>query len=185
MKTLLLIAAITVAAFAQAPVAPQTTGYCRAPQNMVHGRPDNFAPNGPEMPAMVSPALKALIAAKKAPTKGFDDPAQDRWLAGSFQISGCRVCREVVITLNIRRPKGGLADNDAILIGLAPFTAPNLLVNMQPWLNTTVLTKTVTLTIPMAQMNQLIMNQPPGPVWLDYLIQDDTEVDSITVQLIQ
>ena len=134
---------------------------------------------------MISPALKAFIAAKKAPTKGFDDPAQDRWVAGSFQISGCRVCREVVITLNIRRPKGGLADNDGIVIGQAPFTGPNALASVQPWLGNTLLTKTVTLTIPMAAMNQFILTQPSSPVWLDYLIQDDTEVDSISVQLVQ
>ena len=154
------ILAIAASAFTQ----PVPTGSCRAPQTLTHGRPDNFASNGPELPAFVSPALSAYITSNRVPTKGFDDPAQDRWVADSLQLSGCRVCGDVVITLNIRRQTSNLAAGDTILLGLTPFTAPNILANVVPWMNTTARTKTVTITIPRAQMNQFIINQPAGPV---------------------
>ena len=152
---------------------------------MLLGRPDNFANNGAEM-AAVSPALQAYVTSNRALTKGFDDPTGNRWVVGSWAIPGCRVCRDVVITLNIRRKNDqGLTGNDGIAIGAAPFAGPNLLANLQPWLGNTLLTKAVTITIPMLQFNQFLINQPPGPVWLDFLLQDDTEVDSVQLSIVQ
>ena len=152
---------------------------------MLLGRPDNFANNGAEM-AAVSPALQAYVTSNRALTKGFDDPNDNRWVVGSWAIPGCRVCRDVVITLNIRRKNDqGLTGNDGIAIGAAPFAGPNLLANLQPWLGNTLLTKAVTITIPMAQFNQFLINQPPGPVWLDFRLQDDTEVDSVQLSIVQ
>ena len=193
MKQTLLLTLAAVAAFAQERTGipmeqmaqPQITGYCRAPRTMLLGRPDNFANNGAEM-AAVSPALQAYVTSKRALTKGFDDPTDNRWVVGSWAIPGCRVCRDVVITLNIRRKNDqGLTGNDGIAIGAAPFAGPNLLANLQPWLGNTLLTKAVTITIPMLQFNQFLINQPPGPVWLDFLLQDDTEVDSVQLSIVQ
>lgn len=193
MKQTLLLTLAAVAAFAQERTGipmeqmaqPQITGYCRAPRTMLLGRPDNFANNGAEM-AAVSPALQAYVTSNRALTKGFDDPTDNRWVVGSWAIPGCRVCRDVVITLNIRRKNDqGLTGNDGIAIGAAPFAGPNLLANLQPWLGNTLLTKAVTITIPMLQFNQFLINQPPGPVWLDFLLQDDTEVDSVQLSIVQ
>ena len=193
MKQTLLLTLAAVAAFAQERTGipmeqmaqPQITGYCRAPRTMLLGRPDNFANNGAEM-AAVSPALQAYVTSKRALTKGFDDPTDNRWVVGAWAIPGCRVCRDVVITLNIRRKNDqGLTGNDGIVIGAVPFAGPNLLANLQPWLGNTLLTKAVTITIPMAQFNQFLINQPPGQVWLDFLLQDDTEVDSVQLSIVQ
>ena len=193
MKQTLLLTLAAVAAFAQErpgmpmdPTAsPQSTGYCSAARTISLGRPDNFANNGPEM-AAVSPALQALVTSKGALTKGFDDPTINRWVVGSWALPGCRVCKDVVITLNIRRKNNqGLTGNDGIVIGAAPFVGPKILANLQPWMGNGLLTKTVTIVIPMAQFNQFLINQPAGPVWLDFLLQDDTEVDSVQLSIVQ
>ena len=172
MKSTILLALLAVAVFAQQP-----TGYCRASQTLLLGRTDNFANNGPELPTQISPALQAFVVSNRALTKGFDDPRDDRWVVGSWLIPGCRACRDVVITLSLRRKQPGLAAGDTLLIGAAPFAGPNVLANIKPWVANTLLTKTVTITIPMLQFNQFLLNQPTGPIWLDFRVQDDTEVD--------
>ena len=165
--------------------SPQITGYCRAARTISLGRSDNFANNGPEM-AAVSPALPAYVTSKGALTKGFDDPTENRWVVGSWALPGCRVCRDVVITLNIRRKTHqSLTGNDGIIIGAAPFVGPNVLANIKPWVANTLLTKAVTITITMLQFNQFLLNQPTGPIWLDFRVQDDTEVDFAHLTLVQ
>ena len=136
--------------------------------------------------AAVSPALPAYVTSKGALTKGFDDPTENRWVVGSWALPGCRVCRDVVITLNIRRKTHqGLTGNDGIIIGAAPFVGPDILANLQPWMGNAFVTKTVTIVIPMAQFNQFLINQPAGTVWLDFRLQDDTEVDSVQLSIVQ
>ena len=193
MKQTLLLTLAAVAAFAQERTGipmeqmaqPQITGYCRAPRTMLLGRPDNFANNGAEM-AAVSPALQAWVTSNHLVTKGFDDPREDRAIVGSWALPGCRVCKDVVITLNIRRKKDpGLTGNDGITIGAAPFTGANRLASLQPWMGNSLVAKTVTIVIPMLQFNQFLANQPPGQVWLDFYIQDDTEVDSVQLNIVQ
>ena len=190
MKHTHLLALFGVAAFAQQRpalelVANQPTGYCRASQTLLLGRADNFASNGPELPAQVSPALQAYVTSNRAPTKGFDDPREDRWVVGSWTIPGCRVCRDVIITLSLRRKIGMLGAGDTLAVGAAPFAGPSLLAKLTPWVGNALLTKTVTITIPMLQFNQFILNQPTGPVWLDFIMQDDTEVDFAQLTLVQ
>ena len=99
--------------------------------------------------------------------------------------SGCRACRDVVITLSLRRKQPGLAAGDTLIIGAAPVAGPNVLANIKPWVANTLLTKTVTITIPMLQFNQFLLNQPTGPIWLDFRVQDDTEVDFAHLTLVQ
>jgi hypothetical protein len=172
----------------------EATGYCRLPRNLMMGRNDKFAPNGAEMPPPASPALTQFIASKnmQARMKGFDDPAQDKWLAGSWQIPGCRVCRDSVLVVGLRRPGIGLSSNDALHIGRAPFDNANQLAYAKPWqvsnTDTTdngMLTRTLSIPLSAAQLNQFILSAPLGPVWLDFLIQDDTEVDFVQLSIVQ
>ena len=62
--------------------------------------------------------------------------------------------------LSLRRKQPGLAAGDTLIIGAAPFAGPNVLANIKPWVANTLLTKTVTITIPMLQFNQFLLNQP-------------------------
>ena len=54
-----------------------------------------------------------------------------------------------------------------------------------PWMGNNLVTKTVTIVLPMLQFNQFLANQPAGQVWLDFYIQDDTEVDFAQLTLVQ
>ena len=181
MKLTLLLALFGIAALAQQLPNLESISNCRASQTLLLGRADNFANNGPELPAQISPALQAFVV--RAPTKGFDDPREDRWVVGSWLIPGCRVCRDVVITLSLRRKQPGLAAGDTLIIGAAPVAGPNVLANIKPWVANTLLTKTVTIT--MLQFNQFLLNQPTGPIWLDFRVQGDTEVDFVHLTLVQ
>ncbi len=157
------------------------------------GNADGF--NLPVEPTTMSPGLQTyFINYNVTPTgttkpRKYDEPGQDKWLGQTFFIKCCKVCRA---ELEIRvRNEGGLASNDGIVIGRAPFTqSSDIIVNdhiwditRPPWAGGTGSPKTMIIPLSPAALNNYIFNSKGCNVPIDIVVQDDTAVDYIKLKI--
>jgi hypothetical protein len=173
------------------------------PHVQTHDANDNFNPPG--NPVTLSPALAAYASGKLA--KGYDDKRIDRWFFDSFKIRSCRVCYatlEVRVKHELEKQIGddtGIGHgsdktaaltsfyNDNIIVGGAPFSPPPLKVlSMDIWppLNPNPpLTnpKVMTFALPVNALNNYLMSGSVPPTSLDIVVQDDTDVDYVTLSV--
>lgn len=134
---------------------------------------DNFV--GPQA-ATLSPALQAYFVGK--PRRNFDEGGKDKGFGQSFQLNCCKICR-AVLEIRVRNDdQNGLASNDGLAVGVAPFTvrfAPAYTV----WPSSSPLVRTISLPLNVSALNNYIMNSAGCPWWLDVYVQDDTAVDYV------
>lgn len=175
------IAILTAAAFAQ-PAAAPTPGPvkgCTTTTVYVHGQMDNFG-GGPD-PTTPSPALAAFLAPLHPATYDVGQPNYN--FGDSFQICGCKTCGG---TLEIGVRKTNPVDiplNDGITVGVAPFTGPRV-VSQLVWAANDPPSKTLTINLDPAKLNEVLCAQRTSTPWLDVYIQDDTVVDYIKLTIL-
>lgn len=142
----------------------------------------------PETPQL-SPGLQSFFNSKGQKIRNYDQGGSDIWFGQSFFIKCCKVCRA---ELEIRvRSEGGLASNDAIYIGRAPFTpSSNVLAAGHIWDNTrpawaggTASPKVMNIPLSPAALNNWINSADGCNVPIDILVQDDTAVDYMKLKI--
>ena len=127
--------------------------------------------------ATLSPALQSFFVGK--PRREFDDGGIDRGFGQSFQLNCCKICA-ATLEVRIRNEQpGGLANNDGLTVGIAPFNVKFASVGPLWTSSPTPLVKTVTVPLPPGALNNYIMNSASCPWWLDVYVQDDTAVDYV------
>jgi hypothetical protein len=153
------------------------------PRTILLGRPDDFAPSGSE-PLFVSPTAKAVWGSRLVP---FDYSGADRIFAVSINLGQCKLCGQRVINVEMKiRRNAGMAANDKAYLylsngtpnssGLGPAVAVKDIWMGDP---STLLVKTITLQVPLAQANQYIFQN--NMAFLDVVVQDDTAIDYVKV----
>jgi hypothetical protein len=173
------------------------------PDVQTHDVNDNFSPPG--NPLTLSPALAAYASGK--PAKGYDDKSIDTWFFDSFKLRSCRICYatlEVSVKHELEQPidnnGGGHQEtgkslaltsfyNDNITIGGAPFSPSVLRVmSMDIWpplnpIPPLTNPKPMTFALPTTALNNYLMYGSVPPGFLDIVVQDDTDVDYITLSV--
>lgn len=153
------------------------------PRSIRLGRADNFSPAGPE-PLFLSPSARANWGSRLVP---FDFAAPDRIFAVSMNLGQCKLCGEgdMKVSLKVKRLHG-MASNDKAYLhfsngvpnssGLSPaVSVVDIWKNDPP----TLTEKTLTLTVPLSQVNAYIFQN--NAAFLDIVVQDDTSVDFVTI----
>ncbi|MEK6299119.1 MAG: hypothetical protein AABO41_00230 [Acidobacteriota bacterium] len=168
-------------------------GKCQNYSEYLGGKADGFA--APLDATQLSPALQAYFTSHGVTPTGttkpgqYDETGQDKWVGQSFFIKCCKVCRA---ELEIRvKNLGGMASNDALIVGQAPFTpSQNILASGHIWDSTrpawaggTTSPKTMTIPLSPAALNSYIFNSRECNVPIDILVQDDTAVDYIKLKI--
>ena len=207
---LLLSSLIPVTVLAQAtrptlPPPPPPARQCRVTTTYQGGIPDNFA-GGPD-PRVWSPALTAYFSNKA--TRQYDEDGCDRYLGESFLINKCLICEtlcQAEIEVTYKSCGSSLDCNDNITIGQAPFngtggtiitsaplyspgcttptpdgvdTAPN----PNRTVGTSITPNTRRFPIDVTKLKALCARTKGASFWLDVVIQDDTNVDSMKLIL--
>jgi predicted deacetylase len=154
---------------------------------VISGDIDSFAPGGP-LP-WVSPQLAAF---PDHPVRVFDDAVggvvpPNKTFVASILIRDSRKICTAVLDMMIMRTKSAAASPaqyDKLYVGTAPFDAnhPDTFVLLQPWLNTTLNVKTVTL--PASVANVAYLNSLVGAARkIDVALMDNTSVDYVKLTL--
>jgi hypothetical protein len=174
------------------------------PDVQTHDVNDNFSPPG--VSVTLSPALTAFSLAVGRPARGYDDKSIDKFFYDSFKLRGCRVCYATLELSVKHEPEpppvedtgtghqtgkaASLTDfhNDNITVGGAPFGSPPLKVlsaDIWPPLNTTSNSnpKPMFIALPTNALNAYVMSGSTPPGFLDVVVQDDTDVDYITLKV--
>jgi hypothetical protein len=147
------------------------------------GQPDNFSPAGNE-PLFLSPTAKAVWGSKLVP---FDFAAPNRVFVVSMNLGQCKLCgdKDMKVALRVKRLPGGAQNDKAYLhfsngvpnaSGLSPALSVVDIWKSEP---PTVTQKTVTLSVPLNNVNAYIFQNPAA--FLEIAVQDDTSVDFVTV----
>lgn len=155
----------------------------------------------------LSPALAAFVTSH--PTKKYDETAADTWTADSFFVGHCQICEticEAEVEITYQSINGGDFCNDNIVIGIAPFNpggvviaaeslyspscvigpaepVPSEVFNKRPApapspVSTSPSGKNVK-RIPISAWALQSLCATGGSFAIDWLVQDDTIVDSI------
>ncbi len=136
---------------------------------------DNFA--GPEA-STLSPALNSYFVSNNLTRRVFDDGGKDRAFGQSFQLNCCKICKAVLEIRVRNEDPNGLASNDGLAVGVAPFTTVRFAPGYAIW-NPPGSPRTITLPLNVSALNDYIMKSANCPWWLDVYVQDDTAVDYV------
>jgi hypothetical protein len=130
-------------------------------------------------PVTLSTALTNYLTSHSLPSKGYGDPRVNRFFADSFRLKSCRVC---YATLELRVKHGGdIWQNDGVTGGVAPFS-PVKMFSSAVWPNsggTLGPLPPIASSIPL--LNQYIFTVWPPLPSMDVVVQDDTQVDAVTL----
>ena len=116
--------------------------------------------------------------------KTCDNPQSDRWVLTSFQIPPCKSCGGIVI-VRVRRPGDSLAANDGFVFGDSTKNFTQNRVQQRVWSeyfpNATQLT--LAFEVPASLINSVIFQGTSPLTYLDFALQDDTDVDYVQLLL--
>jgi len=141
---------------------------------------------------LIGPELATYPPYLAGPNVGYGVfPTRDKRFFTSLPLGTCKMCKAAVVKIAVRRDKSNLgtsgSDNDDVMIGFArpagslPTQASAALFTQKVWAGTNgALSRTLTFTIPAAQLNSIIFNSS-AQGYLNVYVEDDTTVDQISL----
>lgn len=128
----------------------------------------------------ISPALASYLSGK--PVKGYNNPAVNKFFGDSFRLNNCRVCH-ATIAVKVEH-YGDIWPNDGLTVGVAPFSGSgSVFVSGAPWVPATPNPKTITWTLSPTLLTNYLMSGSAPPKFVDWVVQDDTNVHSATLSV--
>lgn len=159
---------------------PDVPRECRGirPDVQMHDVADAFNPPG--TPATLSPALAAYFSGK--PLKGYDDKRVNIVFADSFKLRNCRICY-ATLELGVRHDQD-LWTNDMLYVQGGPYSQTGVsFIYTGIWAPTDPNSKTLSLALPTAALNNYLFSTSTIPTFLDVFAQDDTDFDFVKLSV--
>ena len=137
-----------------------------------------------------SPELSNFMATFNKPKVNYGQTANNSVFGDSLKLPGtCKVCL-AVLTANLK-VTGGIPGTDTFSVGRAPYTpAPRSVFGIMPWPSTTPIgtTKIFNFVLPTLKFNTFLATPAPSDGYngyLDVFVQDDTQVNNLTLEIWQ
>jgi hypothetical protein len=148
------------------------------PDVQMHDVADTFNPPG--TPVTLSPALATYLSGK--PLKGYDDKRVNMVFADSFKLRNCRVCY-ATLEIGVRHDQD-LWTNDLLYVQGAPYSPSGVsFIYTGIWTPSDPNSKTLTLALPTAALNNYLFSTSTIPTFLDVFAQDDTDFDFVKLSV--